>query len=96
MTETNSRKCVSCSSEVSADASKCPKCGEWREDIKKERNLCYLFSFLALIPIFVFFYGKSHRWWLAEVQADRSNPFAQFVPKSFALMETFDWSVFFS
>jgi hypothetical protein len=86
------RECRSCRKEVSSDAAKCPHCGEWREDIKRERNLCYLWSFVSLLPIIVIFIGSQQRWWppperTTEVLGVRM-PSLNF--------STFDWGTLFS
>jgi hypothetical protein len=61
------RECKYCKSLVSVDSVKCPHCGEWREDIKKERDLCWLWSFITvLLPPLVFYYGYSEGWWRPE------------------------------
>jgi hypothetical protein len=60
------QECKFCKSLVPVDAVKCPHCGEWREDIKKERDLCWLWSFITVLPLLVFYYGHSEGWWRPE------------------------------
>ena len=52
MAEPNTRKCESCTTEIPAKAMKCPSCNEWREDVKKERNLGYASSAVFLAALY--------------------------------------------
>lgn len=93
------RECNCCRSEISIDAAKCASCGEWREDIKEERNRCYLWSFVALVPIAVFVYGKSHSWWPPVLSgSNRDVTLVERLAELAAILEKkgFDWNVFFT
>jgi predicted nucleic acid-binding Zn ribbon protein len=85
------RVCKSCQSTIPQDAAKCPMCGEWREDIKRERNLCYLWSFIAILPIIVFLYGWAHAWW---PPAPQTIEFFGGVRMPSIQFSTFDWATF--
>lgn len=81
MNDISVRTCASCSTEVPFDSVKCPNCGEWREDVKKERDKYYLYSVVAIIPFLVMLYGVSEDWWSVS-----SGMFSY----------GFNWVVFFS
>ena len=82
---------------VPADAAKCSGCGEWREDIKKERNLYYLWSVIEILTIIAFIYGKSHRWWPPVVPKSSGRQTLLDIVGTFsATLRGFDWGTFFS
>ena len=58
-----SRQCQSCKSVVLAEAVKCPNCGEWREDVKRERDWYYIWLGLSGFPALFFLIGFILRWW---------------------------------
>jgi hypothetical protein len=110
MTEA-SRECKSCKSLVPVDSVKCPHCGEWREDIKKERDLYWLWSFITVLPLLVFFYGYSEGWWRGQLRLPpKPSNMLSGEGLSYTLMQglasnplgrelltpRFDWSTFFS
>ncbi len=80
------RKCIACQSPVQADYTKCANCGEWREDIKKERQLCGLGGLGMILSSIAFWYGRLQGWW----------PDMSFSPTVRAVVVTFAWSTFFS
>lgn len=82
------RQCKACGNPVPANSIKCENCGDWREDIKKERNLCYLWSFVAFVPIILFLYGKGQGWWTSWARRGMLGIIGP--------TPAFDWGVFFS
>jgi predicted nucleic acid-binding Zn ribbon protein len=84
------RECKSCKSTIPLDSAKCPQCGEWREDIKRERNLCYLWSFIAVLPMIAFFYGRQQGWWPPAPRTTKVFG----VPMPVIQFSTFDWATF--
>jgi predicted nucleic acid-binding Zn ribbon protein len=89
------QECKSCRSAMPHDATKCTKCGEWREDIKKERNLCYLWTFIWNFLLLTFFYGRSEGWWRPEVSPS-SGPLGSLVDTIRSSWTTFGWAAFMS
>ena len=97
------RECKYCRNVIPADSAKCGNCGEWREDIRHERNRCYLWSFIAALPTMAFFYGKAQGWWRPSLKpegdkaigVDLAQRVVESVVKAFAPV-TFDWITFFS
>ncbi len=87
------RECKSCRSMVPLDAVKCPMCGEWREDIKRERDLYYLWLFFSVLPLILFFVGVYQGWWLGQ-ETIETTIFGTRI--SIPVLKEFAWSTFFS
>ena len=86
------QECKSCQSQIPLEALKCSKCGEWREDIKSDKTLCYLWSFISFLPIVALFYGRAQGWWAPPPVT------MEFMGIRMPAMQlyTFDWSTFFA
>lgn len=55
--------CSACRSPVAPTATKCAKCGEWRPDIKRDRNRYYFWAVIACAPLLPFLVGLNEGWW---------------------------------
>jgi DNA-directed RNA polymerase subunit RPC12/RpoP len=99
MNSNQTYRCSACSAEMSASAAKCQKCGEWRKDIKSDRNKSYFWSAVLIIIVIIFFYGESKWWWPSKPstppQITAHNPgwISELVPPSFP--SSFSWDTFF-
>ncbi len=88
--------CSACSAEMSASAAKCQKCGEWRKDIKSDRNKSYFWSAVLLIIVIIFFYGESGRWWPSKPpQINVNDTFITSLSKIGQVLTPFSWETFF-
>ncbi len=55
--------CSACRSPVDPAATKCSKCGEWRPDIKRDRNRYYIWVVITFAPFLPFLLGVREGWW---------------------------------
>ncbi len=55
--------CSACRSPVEPSATKCAKCGEWRPDIKRDRNRYYIWAMILFLPLLAFLFGLKEGWW---------------------------------
>lgn len=83
-------ECSSCRSPMPPGAVKCAHCGEWRQDVKREKSLYYFWSLLALVPLVLFFIGYTSKWW-PTTKTNASAVFNSWMSKT-----DFSWDTFLS
>jgi DNA-directed RNA polymerase subunit RPC12/RpoP len=96
MNSNSTYRCSACSAEMNSSAAKCQKCGEWRKDIKSDRNKSYFWSAVLLIIVIIFFYGESDRWWPSKPpQINVNDTFTTSLSKIGQFLKPFSWETFF-
>ncbi len=97
MNTSSINRCSACSAEMDSTASRCQKCGEWRIDIKSDRNKSYFWSAISVVIVIIFFYGMYNRWWPSKLpQSNESDTFITSLMKVRQFLKPFSWETFFS
>lgn len=69
------------------EATACSHCGRLRKDIQNDKNRCYLFSVLMVLPMLLFFVFVQQGQWTTPTSVVRGLPFTT---------ERFSFDVFIS
>lgn len=61
--------CGACRSPFDPAAVRCAKCGEWRADIKRDRNRYYFWCAFLFVLLLPFLLGLAEGWWAPPLRS---------------------------